>query len=69
MSFLGAIFFFLFLIIHIYSNNKIVSVIIVIKTPAPNKKEIKFFRNSSIEIKLEIVANLLRPKLYNDKTS
>ena len=68
VSFLGAI-FFLFLIIHIYSNNKIVSVIIVIKTPAPNKKEIKLFRNSSIEIKLEIVANLLRPKLYNDKTN
>ena len=38
VSFLGAIFFSMFLIMHIYSNNKIVSVIIVIKTPAPQEK-------------------------------
>ena len=44
----------MFLIIHIYNANKIVSVsvIIVIEAPKKKKKKIKLFRNSSIEIKV-----------------
>ena len=38
---------------------------IVIKTPKKNK----LFRNSSVEIKVEIVTNLSRPRLYRDKTN
>ena len=43
----------MFLIIHIYNDNKIVSVSVIIVIEAPKKKKkIKLFRNSSIEIKV-----------------
>ena len=42
----------MFLIIHIYNDNKIVSVSVIIVIEAPQKKKIKLFRNSSIEIKV-----------------
>ena len=72
--------FSMFLMINIYSNYKIVSTIIVLetrththththaRTHTHTQKLIKLSRNSSIEIKVEIVTNLLRLKLYKDKT-
>ena len=65
----NCIFFSMFLIINIYSSNNIVSVIIVIETLPPPKKKFKLFRNSSIETKVETVTNLLRLRLYKDKTN
>ena len=49
-------FFPMFLIVHIDNNNKKVSVILVIV----KRKKTKLVRKSSIEIKVEIVANLSR---------
>ena len=49
------VFFSMFLIIHIYNDNKIVSAIIVTETLTHKKKFIKFFRKSSTEIKAEIL--------------
>ena len=39
------------------------------QTSHAQKKKIKLLRNSSIEIKVEIVTNLLWPRLYKDKTN
>ena len=61
LFFPGQLFIFsMFLIIHIYNDNKIVSV--TNSNWDKKKKKKKKFRNSSIEIKVEIVTNLLRLK-------
>ena len=54
----------MFLIIYTYNNDKIVSAIIRTETHTHKKKLIKLFRNSNIEIKVKIVTNLFRPRLY-----
>ena len=56
----------MFLIKHIYNNNKLVSVIIVIETP---KKKKLIVQKQQHQLKIEIVTNLLRPSLYKDKTN
>ena len=58
----------MFLIIQIYNDNKMVSVIIIIETLPTSSEKIKLFRNSSLEIKVETVTILLRPRLHKDKT-
>ena len=64
-------FFFYVLDNTLYNNNKILSAIIVIETLSHThkKKLIKLFRNSNIEIKVEIVTDLLGPIFYKDKTN
>lgn len=46
---------------HIYNDNEIVSAIRGIETHSQKKS--KLFRNNSIEINVEIVTNLLKPRL------
>ena len=60
--------FSMFLVIHIYNNNKTVSALVVIEIFTHTKKLIKLFRNSRFEIKVEIVTNLLRDKAESIKT-
>ena len=58
----------MYFIIHIYNNNKIVSAITITEALTHTKKKlITFFINSSIEIKVEIDASLLKPRLEKDK--
>ena len=60
--------FFLYVLdnTHLKQEQKI-QAIIVIETI--KKKLIKLLRNSSIEIKVEIVTNILKQRLYKDKTN
>ena len=62
------LFFSMFLIIQICNKNKKVSAISVIETHR-EKKLIKLFRDSSIEIKVDIVRNLLWLRFYKDKNN